>query len=148
MIIAIPIWENRVSPVLDTAGRLLVLDRNENGQENRREISLSEIHPHARADRMAREGVQALICGAVSNVLANLIIDRGITLIPFITGDVDEVLAAYLGGSLDTPRLQMPGCCGGRGRSGQGRGGGRRGNRFNGPGGGPGRGRGRGRRSN
>ena len=69
-------------------------------------------------------GVEVLICGAISRPLAEMITDSGIRLIPFLSGDVEEVIQAFLAGNLPNSAFLMPGCCGRRRRfrSGRGRG--------------------------
>jgi hypothetical protein len=50
----------------------------------------------------------------VSKAPADVIAAGGITLIPFITGQVDRVLAAYAKGQSMDPDFVMPGCHAGR----------------------------------
>jgi hypothetical protein len=51
--------------------------------------------------------------------------------IGFVAGEIDDVVEAFLAGTLPTPALSMPGCCGkqNRLRGDRGRGGARRGAR-------------------
>jgi predicted Fe-Mo cluster-binding NifX family protein len=42
MKIATPVWENKVSPVLETASRLLVVELKEGGEMSRFEIYLDQ----------------------------------------------------------------------------------------------------------
>ena len=67
--------------------------------------------------RLAQQGVSILVCGAISRPLHEMIILNGIQVIPFIAGDLDEVIGAWLSDALDNDRFAMPGCCG-RGRGG------------------------------
>jgi len=109
MILAIPIWEGRVSPVLDTARCLLTVRLEEGHEVERDELPLDEQTPSARAETLAERGVALLICGAVTAELRAAVVGRGIDLIPWTMGAVDEVLDAYLGGELSDPRYAMPG---------------------------------------
>ena len=126
MKLAIPIWNERVSPVSDTAARILVVDLDDGGERARNEIALTAEFPPRRVRRLVELGVDTLICGAVSNPLGTLVVSAGITLIPFVSGQVDEVLGAFMAGRLDDTGYLMPGCGGGRrrwaGRCGRGRG--------------------------
>jgi predicted Fe-Mo cluster-binding NifX family protein len=116
MRVAIPLRNDRVSPVFDEASRLLLVDID-NGRERAR---LEEPFPGTflgrRARRLTELGVNVLICGAISRPLAELIEASGITLVPWTAGPVDEVLEAYLAGRLPDPRWTMPGCGGRRQR--------------------------------
>lgn len=69
----------------------------------------SEI-PMKRAARLSDLNVKTLICGAVSQPLAHMIEGYGIRIIPFVRGEVDQVLHAYLKDILSTPNSRMPGC--------------------------------------
>ena len=64
MKIAMPVWENKISPVLDTASRLLVLEMKEGGAISRYEIFLDERDLSKRCLRIMGLGVDTLICGA------------------------------------------------------------------------------------
>jgi predicted Fe-Mo cluster-binding NifX family protein len=134
MRIAIPTWQGRISPVFDTAQRLLVVELQDGVEIGRNEEDLGRLLPPQRAARLRELGIDVLICGAISRPLAGVIAASGIELIPFVNGECGDVLGAYAGGELMQPRFMMPGCCGRARRRGWG----------GGRGGGPGRGRGMG----
>lgn len=169
MKVAIPIWNGRVSPVFDTAGGLLLVETDGNQAVRQAQESLGAKSPRERLEYLQDLEVHTLICGAISRFLAELITAAGIELVPFVAGDVQEVLEAFLQGGLSESAFAMPGCraaarrrmgmCGatqgeqkmfgGRG-GGMGRGGGglgRGGGRGAGSGRGGGRGQGRGMQS-
>ena len=108
--LAIPIWSGRVCTVFDFSQRLLVVDFEGNKELERKEYALENLPSMIRASRLLRLNVQVLICGAVSSSLAGLVSNYGIRIIPFICGDIDEVLNAYITGSLADPRFRLPGC--------------------------------------
>ncbi|MEA3409239.1 MAG: dinitrogenase iron-molybdenum cofactor biosynthesis protein [Candidatus Eisenbacteria bacterium] len=121
MRIGIPIWNGRVSPVLDTAERVVVIDSGDETGEMREEVVLQPRRLPLRAARIAELHLDLLVCGAVSRPLAEMLAAAGVRLEPWIAGEVEEVLGALTTGQLDRPRYRMPGCCGGRGQ-GRGRG--------------------------
>lgn len=140
MRVALPIYHGRVSPVLDSARVLLVVDysrgstvcrahRGEKtplGAVNRRpqheageicglevarsEVSLEALNPLRRAARLRGLWVDVVICGAVSRPLSAALSAAGITVIPLRRGPVEEVLAAFVAGSLGDARFRLPGC--------------------------------------
>lgn len=116
MRVAIPTWDGRVSPVFDAAQRLLIVDVSAGAELNRSEEWLREQLPPQRVARLNELGVDVLVCGAISRPLAGMIAASGITLVPFVSGECDEVLAEYLKGGFPSPRFLMPGCCGRRHR--------------------------------
>ena len=106
MRIAIPTWKGRVAPLFDTASRLLVVEVDEEGEYSRFETDISEHFLHSKAMRLREMGIDTLICGAISEQGARMIATTGIALIPWISGQVKEVLQAFLrGNSLGTQFL-------------------------------------------
>lgn len=124
MKIAVPVHANRVSPLFDTAGRLLVVDLDGRQERGRELTVLDESYPFARVSRLQGLGIEVLICGGISHRIAVMLEDSGVRLIPWVAGEVEEVLEAYKSGGLPDPRFLMPGC-GRRSRHGPGRGRGR-----------------------
>jgi len=119
---ALPIWQSRVSPVFDTAGKLLVVDADDGREVARTEETIGSLLQPYKVQRLCELGVQALICGAISRPLACLVAQSGIALVPWIAGDVEEVVRGYLKGRLPEPRFLMPGAGRCRRRRGGGRG--------------------------
>jgi predicted Fe-Mo cluster-binding NifX family protein len=109
MKIAIPTWNGRVSPVFDTASRLLVVEAEGGGERSRFETDISEHFIPSKVMRLTGLGVETLICGAISRPLASMVTTAGISLIPWISGNVEDVLQGFLSGTLFDLRFMMPG---------------------------------------
>lgn len=111
MNVAIPIWNDRISPVFDTARKILVV-RIDNGKETQRiEANLVESDFYARAHSLQQLQIQTLICGAISKPLELELISRGIQVISHVCGEAEDVLEAFLSGDITQDRFTMPGCC-------------------------------------
>jgi predicted Fe-Mo cluster-binding NifX family protein len=110
MRVAIPIWEDKISPVLDTASRLLIVEIKDRNVASRFEIYLDEQDMSRRCFRIRGLEVDTLICGAISHHFARMLVGSGIDLIPEISGRTEEVLKAYLQGDLFSSKFLMPGC--------------------------------------
>ena len=110
MKIAIPVWQDNISNVFDFADKLSLAEIEGQTEKNRLEISLPNEPIPQKAGRLKELDVDVLICGAISKSLAFLIIGAGIKIIPFVSGQIDEVLIAYIGGQLKDSRFLMPGC--------------------------------------
>ena len=108
MRIALSIWGDKISPVLDTAGKLLVVD-NKNQKESRFEAYLPEKDLSRRCAFIRGLGVDVLICGAVSRHLTKILMASGIEIVSGISGRVEDVLTAHLQGDLTQPKYLMPG---------------------------------------
>ncbi len=112
MKVAIPIWQGHVSPVFDSAQQLLIVEIADSAEIRRSEEKLPQGFPPQCVARLKQLGVDVLVCGAISRPLAGMIAASGITLVPFISGECEEVLAAYLDKKLPSPQFLMPGCYG------------------------------------
>jgi len=116
MKVALPHWQGRVSPVLDVAENLLVVELAEKSASDRQEVVLSAADPLERARQVAQAGVAVLICGAVSWPLEVALAAAGVQVIAHVCGSIDEVLTAFQSGRLTEGAFVMPGCCGRRRR--------------------------------
>ena len=60
--------------------------------------------------------IPALVCGAISRPQEALILAHGLTVVPFVSGELREVVAAWRTGRLASDTFAMPGCGRGQGR--------------------------------
>ena len=109
MKIAIPIWNDSVSNVLDFANTLILIDIEDGIETGRTSVSLRNDSPIERAGKIKELGIDMLICGAISRALANLLTGSGIQVLPYVTGRFDDVLQTYLNGELVKSQFTMPG---------------------------------------
>lgn len=112
MLIAVPIWQDRVSPVLDAATRLLVITRRRGAEVRRREILLGPLPAEAFARSVAELRVDVLLCAAVSEQLLRALRLRGVRVRPHLCGEVQAVLRAFCRRQLGRDEFRMPGCGG------------------------------------
>ncbi len=132
MKIAVPVWNDSVSTVLDFADCLLIAEC-ESGRVNNR--SIAGLTGTAGAEKVAclkNLDIRVLLCGAVSRPLERMITAAGIEIVPFLRGPVETVLDAYLSGNLVEPGFMLPGCRRGGYGHGKGMGRGRHGGRGRG----------------
>ena len=109
MRIAVSIWEDKVSPVLDTASKLLIIESEMKKEVSRFEARLFAQDISRRCYFVRSLNIDVLICGAASRQLSGRLISSGIEVISGISGSVEEVLKAYLQGTLLHSRFIMPG---------------------------------------
>ena len=110
MKMALTVWENRISPVFDAAQMLLVVEIENNKIISRHYEPLYPELPARLAGRLAEMNVAVLICGAISEMPANILEANGIKLVPFITGNAGEIIDAYVKDVPFMPAFSMPGC--------------------------------------
>ena len=126
---ALTVWDGRMSPVFDVSREALILTI-ENEAVAARSIENIETSTAAlKLDRLIDLGIETLICGAISEPLRHELTTRGVEVIGFVAGEIDDVVESFVSGTLPTPTLSMPGCYGGqhRFRGGRDQGGRRRG---------------------
>jgi predicted Fe-Mo cluster-binding NifX family protein len=109
MKLVMPVASGRISTAFDFARQLLLVEYEDGHEVRRIELFLEEDLPLNRARRLEALGTTVLICGAISRSLAERVASGGIEIIPFVSGPVDEVLAAYLAGELNSARFLLPG---------------------------------------
>ncbi len=114
MKVAITVWQNRISPLFDATRKLLISVIHDGVVIEKHLVSLDCISPFSRAATLETLGIDILICGGVSDFFARLIEARGIQIIPFVSGRVDEIIDAYLKNILGHKRFKMPGCAHGQ----------------------------------
>lgn len=121
---ALTIWDGRISPVFDVSREALVVTIEDGVVSARTIENIAAPTGALKIGRLEGLGVKTLICGAISEPLRRDLIAKGITVLAFVAGEVEEVLQALSRGALPAPELSMPGC-GGRKRRFRRRGGGR-----------------------
>jgi len=108
--VAIPIWNGRVSPVMDTACHFLVVEIDKAREVSRNTVDIYQAGPSNHMSFFTNFHIDILICGAISHQLENMLIASGIKINPWFRGDVNEVIAAYFEGILQNNNFIMPGC--------------------------------------
>jgi predicted Fe-Mo cluster-binding NifX family protein len=108
---ALSVWEGRISPVFDVSRQALVLTIENGVATSRHSESIEATAPEAKIGRLLSLGIETLVCGAISKPLHRELTARGVKVIAFIAGDIDEVVASFLAGRLPSETLSMPGCC-------------------------------------
>jgi predicted Fe-Mo cluster-binding NifX family protein len=105
-----PIWEGRISPVLDVASRFLVIHFEKGREISRREFLVGQTVTASLVEGIEEMGAEVLLCGAVSQPLANGLTRSGVRVLPYLCGDVEAVVEAFFLDTLDQPEFRMPGC--------------------------------------
>ena len=133
MKVALTVWDGRISPVFDVSREAAILTIENGALARHGHASIETPTPALKIERLVGLGVDTLICGAISEPLRQELVARGVRVLGFVAGEIDEVVRSFVAGALPTDALSMPGCGGrqrrfrgGRGRhgAGGGRGGG------------------------
>jgi predicted Fe-Mo cluster-binding NifX family protein len=109
VIIGVTIWGDQVSPLLDAATRLLTVEVACSAVRSRQLVWLPSFAPLQRVARIEEMGVDSVICGAISYEYEILLKSHKIEVIAWVRGNVDDVIKAYLDGTLNTEIHRLPG---------------------------------------
>jgi predicted Fe-Mo cluster-binding NifX family protein len=107
--VAIPVFESRVSPVLDSCKRIVVLDIDGGREILRQEVLLEKMSIHERLEVITRWRIKKIICAGVSEVMCKFLAAKNIILIGGIAGELEKIINAYICNCLDDPCFLMPG---------------------------------------
>ena len=116
MRVAFATWNDRIAPLFDVTRRVHVVETDGRLVVRESEEPLDDETAAGRAARLAALGVDALVCGAISRPQEAFLQAYGVAVVPFVTGDLGEVVAAWRAGRLGGDAFAMPGCGRGRGR--------------------------------
>ncbi len=101
MKIAIPTFATRVSPRFDCAQSVLMVTIDDGAATAREELAAGDWAPHERINRLLELGVDTVICGGIDRWSAASLQSSGVTVYGWVTGEVEDALAALLRGDLD-----------------------------------------------
>ncbi len=105
-------WENRIAPVFDNARQIHLVEIDDAGQIIREtQELLPDDQPVQRALRLAELSIDTLVCGALSRPLHGILHAYGIQVVPFVAGELQQIIEAWLSGNLHNETFAMPGCC-------------------------------------
>lgn len=117
-LVAIPVFEERISPLLDVAERFVLFEVNNGSVTQKVVITISAETERLRIQKLKELGVAVVICGAVSRHLSFIINETGIKNISWINGPVDDAIKSFLNNTLEAV-IPENGSCGGMMRKGK-----------------------------
>ena len=110
MKVALTAWEDRISPVFDSARTLLIAEIENAEIVSRRYATINPAFEMGLETLLKDLGVEVLICGAIARTPSRIIEGSGVELISFVGGDIEDVLRSYASGRSIVPAFSMPGC--------------------------------------
>ena len=107
--IAIPVFNSRISPVLDACMQICIFDCEQKQEVNRQNVWVEDLSLPERLTILVKLGVTVIICCGISDVLHKLLQSKNIRVIAGRIGEIDEVVEAFLCNQLDNQCFLMPG---------------------------------------
>jgi predicted Fe-Mo cluster-binding NifX family protein len=108
---AFSFWQGRIAPVFDVARNIRILEIQRGTIVRQIEATLPGEPAAEKTVRLVEMGIETLVCGAISRPLQAAVSAAGILVIPFISGNLDEIIEAWLHGRIHEDSFAMPGCC-------------------------------------
>lgn len=109
MVIAITIWGSRVSPVFDACQTLLIAEIEGEKIINRAIEFLPTLHQVRLQKMLDHYRIKTLVCGAICKTKLSQLESMGISVIPFLAGEVESILDHCLRNK-GLMKFSMPGC--------------------------------------
>ena len=98
--IAVCCYQNRVCPRFDATPEILIYDINPSTKEPIEKLDVSQVSPETILKRLAERDVGVVITGGIQERFQQMFLRRNTDLIWGVTGEVQDVLQAYLRSTL------------------------------------------------
>jgi len=108
---AFAVWESRIAPVFDVVRRIHLVEVEAGKIIRESEETIEGVLPVQKVIGLRELGVDTLICGSISRFFHEMVTASGIQVVSFITGELCEVVQAWLSGTLGADVFIMPGYC-------------------------------------
>ena len=108
MSLTLAAYDNLIASLLETANRFVVLDMAINITSLKRIVAISDFALPYLMQLLHSNHITILICEAINGCMYHTISAMGIRVIPWVTGNVDDIISAFKNNSLQ--QWVMPGC--------------------------------------
>ena len=108
MTTAFAVWNKRIAPVFDVARRVILVDATA-GKDIQSPVLLTGDQPLQKAQQLSDLGADCLVCGAISRSLQAVLTARGIHVVAYVAGDVQDVIDAWRRQPFAIETYAMPG---------------------------------------
>ncbi|KAA3609230.1 MAG: hypothetical protein DWQ05_23130 [Calditrichaeota bacterium] len=98
--IAIPVFGDRISNRLDCCENILLISIEDGVIKTRDAFRLTHLNPAVKLAMLVELGIDVLICNGITEFYTRRLSDCNVQVIPWIYGEVDNVLACYLNGMI------------------------------------------------
>jgi predicted Fe-Mo cluster-binding NifX family protein len=107
---AFAFWNNRIAPVFDVARSIHLVETKEGRIIDQKKLCLTNDMTNLKVAVLAEQGIDTLVCGAISKPLQGMISAYGIQVIPFVAGGLEDIIKAWICGILTvSDAYAMPG---------------------------------------
>jgi predicted Fe-Mo cluster-binding NifX family protein len=100
MKIAIPIFENRISPRFDFSPEMWVVEIEKGKVVGQEKFFTANLNLPQRLEQITSNGVDKVICGGIDRLSRDQLGSRGIDVVQDVIGDVEIVFDLFMRGRL------------------------------------------------
>lgn len=83
----------KIAPLFDTARELVVAEVDDDVAVALQRQPISELDPFGRSAKLVDLRVDVLLCGAINGFIRHALVEKGISVFPWVSGDVESLLA-------------------------------------------------------
>ena len=109
MKVAIPRFGEFVAPCFEYSATIAIFTVERRKVVDEKDFSLQSREALDRVRLLRDQGVDALICGGVHTRFEDMLVENGISVISWVSGEVDALLRQYLHGDLTPGSGQLCG---------------------------------------
>lgn len=102
-------WNNRIAPVFDVSRMACIVEAESGDIVGERLEAFQNELPARKIMRLVEWEVETLVCGAISRTMQSILTAQGIRVIPFVAGELHDVIDAWLAGRINNGGFAMPG---------------------------------------
>ncbi|MBN1155538.1 hypothetical protein JXB12_11530 [candidate division KSB1 bacterium] len=110
MALTLAAYNDRIASLFESSNQFIFLDSEDRTLQDARRVSVQHNSIPELLHILNSNQATTLICGAISGPLFHLLTTNQIQVIPWITGKLDIVVAAYRNNELTSSSYLMPGC--------------------------------------
>lgn len=114
--LAVPVWNNRIAPVFDSAFDWLVIEIADNKWRISEELRFETGNYQMKLNSLLDHNFDGMICGALPCRVEGFFTESNCQVHSFICGAIEEVVDEYVLTGHLKERFSMPGCGRRRGR--------------------------------
>lgn len=107
---AFSVWNSRIAPVFDVAQTIVIIEADKGQIISQQLEEIKYVQGFSRAEWLKDKSVSALVCGAISRSLEEVMMRSGIDVNGFISGEIGQVMDAWLRNENLHELFAMPGC--------------------------------------
>ena len=111
MKVAIPRMGETVAPCFEYCATMAIFDVTDSGAVEQVDFPLRSREPFDRVRLLKDQKVDTVICGGMQAFYEDLLKAGGFEVISWVSGSVDELLALFIRGKLESG-TELPGGCG------------------------------------